>query len=85
MVESEPDSFCSSHGPEAGSCDRGDEPSDCIYGGEFFYLLRKCPLLKTDCDPRSSVVKSVSNSTLNPYLLYTKYCIFKLQKYFTLL
>jgi len=33
------DSFGSGHGPVAGSCEHGNEPSDSIKGGEFIDYL----------------------------------------------
>jgi hypothetical protein len=35
------DAFGSGHGPVAGSCEHGDEPSDSIQGGEFLDQLRR--------------------------------------------
>jgi hypothetical protein len=40
----------------AGSCEHCNEPSGSIKGGEFFYQLSDCQLLKKDSVPLESSV-----------------------------
>jgi len=40
----------------AGPCERGNEPSGSVKGGEFFHCPSYYQLLRKDCDPRSWLV-----------------------------